>query len=94
MPPLVGLPQATAERLLDRLGLSYRVQTRPSDRPPGTVMATDPEAGDAGVDRASEVTLVVAARRGAADRRDASRPSRGAGAAPRFRADHAVRHGR
>ncbi|TDC82946.1 PASTA domain-containing protein [Micromonospora sp. KC606] len=61
MPPLVGLPGATAERILDRLDLSYRVETRESsEQVPGTVVETDPEAG-APVGPGEEVTLVVAA---------------------------------
>ncbi|MEV0939046.1 PASTA domain-containing protein [Micromonospora wenchangensis] len=60
VPPLVGLSQETAEALLGRLGLSSRVQTRESDRPPGTVLSTDPEAGQR-VLPGDEVTLVVAA---------------------------------
>ncbi|MBY8875538.1 PASTA domain-containing protein [Micromonospora sp. PLK6-60] len=59
VPPLVGLPQETAERLLDRIGLEHRTRTRESDRPPGTVLETDPEAGER-VPADSEVTLVVA----------------------------------
>ncbi|MGC5660620.1 PASTA domain-containing protein [Micromonospora sp. WMMD723] len=60
VPPLVGLSQETAEALLGRLGLSSRVQTRESDRPPGTVLSTDPGAGQT-VSPGDEVTLVVAA---------------------------------
>ncbi|MEV4117460.1 PASTA domain-containing protein [Micromonospora sp. NPDC049645] len=45
VPPLAGLPQATAEGLLDRLGLTYRVVYRPSELPPGTVVGTEPGAG-------------------------------------------------
>lgn len=60
VPPLVGLSQETAETLLGRLGLSSRVQTRESDRPPGTVLATDPDRGEL-VSPGDEVTLVVAA---------------------------------
>ncbi|MGK5445117.1 PASTA domain-containing protein [Micromonospora sp. URMC 105] len=61
VPPLVGLPRASAERILDRLDLSYRVRTRESaEQPPGTVIETDPEAGEL-VDADDEVTLVVAA---------------------------------
>ncbi|MGW5556651.1 PASTA domain-containing protein [Micromonospora sp. NPDC003944] len=45
VPPLAGLPQATAEGLLARLGLDYRVVYRPSELPPGTVVGTEPEAG-------------------------------------------------
>jgi hypothetical protein len=60
MPPVVGLPRAAAERILDRLGLDHRVETRESDRPAGTVVATDPEAGEP-VPAGGVVTLVVAA---------------------------------
>ncbi|MFC8847036.1 MULTISPECIES: PASTA domain-containing protein [unclassified Micromonospora] len=60
MPPLVGLPRATAERILDRIGVDHRVETRESDRPAGTVLETDPEAG-ALVPAGAQVTLVVAA---------------------------------
>ncbi|MFI6161234.1 MULTISPECIES: PASTA domain-containing protein [Micromonospora] len=60
MPPLVGLPQATAERILDRLGVDHRVETRESDRPAGTVLETDPEAGTL-VPAGDQVILVVAA---------------------------------
>ncbi|MBQ0895568.1 PASTA domain-containing protein [Micromonospora sp. U56] len=61
VPPLVGLPRASAERILDRLDLSYRVRTRESsEQPPGTVIETDPEAGEL-VDAGDRVTLVVAA---------------------------------
>ena len=60
MPPLVGLPESAARSVLDRLGIDYRVQRRASDRPAGTVIATDPEAGYA-VGEGERVTLVVAA---------------------------------
>ncbi|MCZ7440576.1 PASTA domain-containing protein [Micromonospora sp. WMMC241] len=59
MPPLVGLPESAARAALDRLGIDYRVQRRPSDRPAGTVIATDPEAGYS-VGEGERVTLVVA----------------------------------
>ncbi|MFF5172421.1 PASTA domain-containing protein [Micromonospora sp. NPDC000089] len=59
MPALTGLSRTTAQSLLDRLGLAYRVQTRPSDQPAGTVIETDPAAGEP-VARGDEVTLVVA----------------------------------
>ncbi|SCG55917.1 PASTA domain-containing protein [Micromonospora humi] len=59
MPPLVGLPESAARAALDRLGIDYRVQRRPSDRPAGTVVATDPEAGYS-VGEGERVTLVVA----------------------------------
>ncbi|WDZ86072.1 PASTA domain-containing protein [Micromonospora cathayae] len=58
MPPLVGLPQPAAEAVLDRLGLGYRVELRPSDRPAGTVIEIDPPAGES-VPAGSDVTLVV-----------------------------------
>ncbi|PTA44624.1 PASTA domain-containing protein [Micromonospora sp. RP3T] len=60
MPPLVGLPESAARTVLDRLDIDYRIQRRPSDRPAGTVIATDPEAGYA-VGEGERVTLVVAA---------------------------------
>ncbi|MEH0985060.1 PASTA domain-containing protein [Micromonospora sp. CPCC 205556] len=61
VPPLTGVPRASAEAIMDRLGLSYRVRTRPSDdQRPGTVIETDPEAGE--LVRTDEVvTLFVAA---------------------------------
>ncbi|WBB65707.1 PASTA domain-containing protein [Micromonospora sp. WMMD812] len=58
VPPLVGLSQATAEGLLDRLGLSYRVEYRTSELPPGRVIASEPEAGEP-VPDGEEVVLVV-----------------------------------
>ncbi|WP_174530787.1 PASTA domain-containing protein, partial [Micromonospora maritima] len=68
MPPLVGLPESAARAALDRLGVDYRVQRRPSDRPAGTVISTDPEAGYS-VGEGDRVTLVVA---------EAARPTTGA----------------
>ncbi|MEV1155392.1 PASTA domain-containing protein [Micromonospora chokoriensis] len=62
VPPLAGLPQATAEGLLNRLGLSYRVVYRPSELPPGTVVGTEPEAGTP-VPTDDEVLLVVSQAR-------------------------------
>ncbi|MFJ8581415.1 PASTA domain-containing protein [Micromonospora sp. NPDC093277] len=59
MPPLVGLPEATARALLDRLGLAYQVERRTSDRPAGTVIETDPAAGEP-VAEGEDVTIVVA----------------------------------
>ncbi|MFC0005075.1 PASTA domain-containing protein [Micromonospora siamensis] len=59
VPPLVGLPRDTAEELLDDVGLKPRVRTRESDRPAGTVIASDPDVGEL-VPAGSEVTLVVA----------------------------------
>ncbi|MFF5177008.1 PASTA domain-containing protein [Micromonospora sp. NPDC000316] len=58
MPPLTGLAQDTAEGLLDRLGLTYRVVYRPSELPPGTVVSTEPEAGTP-VSTDDEVLLVI-----------------------------------
>ncbi|WP_410810564.1 PASTA domain-containing protein [Micromonospora sp. 067-2] len=62
VPPLAGLPQATAEGLLGRLGLTYRVVYRPSELPPGTVVGTEPDAGTA-VSPDEEVLLVVSQAR-------------------------------
>ncbi|MEU7715197.1 PASTA domain-containing protein [Micromonospora chalcea] len=59
MPPLVGLPEAAARAALDRLDVDYRVQRRASDRPAGTVISTDPEAGYP-VGEGDRVTIVVA----------------------------------
>ncbi|MEU8152759.1 PASTA domain-containing protein [Micromonospora sp. NPDC048986] len=58
VPPLAGLPQATAEGLLARLGLAYRVVYRPSELPPGTVVGTEPEAGTS-VSTDDEVLLII-----------------------------------
>ncbi|RAO56122.1 hypothetical protein LUPAC06_03682 [Micromonospora saelicesensis] len=58
VPPLAGLPQATAEGLLTRLGLPYRVVHRPSELPPGTVVGTEPEAGTS-VSTDDEVLLII-----------------------------------
>ncbi|WP_124860063.1 PASTA domain-containing protein, partial [Micromonospora arida] len=58
VPPLAGLPQATAEGLLTRLGLAYRVVYRPSELPPGTVVGTEPEAGTS-VSTDDEVLLII-----------------------------------
>ncbi|MFF5214068.1 PASTA domain-containing protein [Micromonospora sp. NPDC000442] len=60
VPPLVGLPEAAARAALDGLDLDYRVEYRPSGQPEGTVIATDPEAGEL-VEAGDEVRLVVAA---------------------------------
>ncbi|MFE9193223.1 PASTA domain-containing protein [Micromonospora sp. NPDC007208] len=58
VPPLAGLPQATAEGLLARLGLTYRVVYRPSELPPGTVVGTEPGAGTS-VSTDDEVLLII-----------------------------------
>jgi len=70
VPPLTGLTQATAEGLLDRLGLAYRVVYRQSELPPGTVVSTEPEAGTS-VSTDEEVLLVISQ----------GRPSTGTGSA-------------
>lgn len=62
VPPLTGLPQATAEGLLNRIGLAYRVVYRPSELPPGTVVGTEPEAGTS-VSTDGEVLLVISQAR-------------------------------
>ncbi|WP_320068390.1 PASTA domain-containing protein [Micromonospora sp. RTGN7] len=59
MPPLVGLSLSAAERILDQFGIEHRVTDRESDRPPGTVIGTDPGPGES-VPAGQEVTLVVA----------------------------------
>ncbi|MFG1778797.1 PASTA domain-containing protein [Micromonospora sp. NPDC049048] len=59
MPPVVNLPLATAQAILDDVGLSHRVEYETSDRPAGTVLRTEPEAGEL-VPEDGEVTLVVA----------------------------------
>lgn len=69
MPPLVGLSEATARAILDRLGVDYRVETRPSDRPAGTVIETDPGVGEL-ISEGKQVTVVVA---------EAAAPTTGAG---------------
>ncbi|WP_146167899.1 PASTA domain-containing protein, partial [Micromonospora sp. MH33] len=69
LPPLVGQPESAARAALDRLGVDYRVRYRTSDQPAGTVIDTDPEAGEP-VAEGDRVTLVVA--RAAAPTTDAS----------------------
>ncbi|SCL15970.1 PASTA domain-containing protein [Micromonospora inyonensis] len=58
MPDLVGLPRSAAEAALDRLGLGYRSELRRSGRPAGTVIGTEPQAGER-VPLGTDVTLVV-----------------------------------
>ncbi|MGK5676332.1 PASTA domain-containing protein [Micromonospora sp. URMC 106] len=58
MPPVVNLPLETARAILDDLGLDHRVEYRASDRPEGTVIGSEPEAGEL-VPDGEEVTLVV-----------------------------------
>ncbi|MBM7491703.1 hypothetical protein JOD64_002925 [Micromonospora luteifusca] len=62
VPPLAGLPQATAEGLLDRLGIAYRVVYRPSELPPGTVVGTEPQTGTP-VSTDDEVLLIISQAR-------------------------------
>ncbi|MEV4662472.1 PASTA domain-containing protein [Micromonospora echinofusca] len=59
MPPVVNLPLATAQAILDDVGLGHRVEYETSDRPAGTVIRSEPAAGEL-VPRDEEVTLVVA----------------------------------
>ncbi|MGR6316428.1 PASTA domain-containing protein [Micromonospora soli] len=59
MPPLVGLPEAAARAVLDRLDVNYQVRTRASDQPAGTVIETDPAAGEQ-IPEGDRVTIVVA----------------------------------
>ncbi|MET8834460.1 PASTA domain-containing protein [Micromonospora sp. NPDC004540] len=59
MPPLVGLPESAAREALDRLGVDYRVRRRTSDQPAGTVIDTNPAAGEP-VAEGDRVTIVVA----------------------------------
>lgn len=74
MPPLVGLPEATARQILDRLDVDYRVRTRTSEQPAGTVIETDPEAGEL-IREGGRVTVVVA--EAAAPTTDAGTPTPG-----------------
>ena len=74
MPPLVGLSEATARAILDRLGVDYRVKTRTSGRPAGTVIETDPEAGEP-IREGDRITVVVA--EAAAPTSDAGTPTPG-----------------
>ncbi|OZV80218.1 hypothetical protein CA850_14890 [Micromonospora echinospora] len=83
MPDLVGLPRSVAEATLDRLGLGYRSELRRSDRPSGTVIGTEPQAGE-GVPVGTDVTLVVSEDGGASRPSGASpTPARTPSATPR-----------
>ncbi|MFU8853194.1 PASTA domain-containing protein [Micromonospora sp. SL1-18] len=59
MPPLVGLPESVARAVLDGLDVPYRTEHRTSDRPAGTVIETDPAAGEL-IGGDDQVTIVVA----------------------------------
>ncbi|MEV1289752.1 PASTA domain-containing protein [Micromonospora sp. NPDC049679] len=59
VPPVLGLPEEEARRLLDDAGLIYRLQYRGSEQTLGTVIATDPPEG-AAVRPGTRVTLVIA----------------------------------
>ncbi|MEU9505627.1 PASTA domain-containing protein [Micromonospora sp. NPDC048170] len=59
MPPVLNLPLETAQAILDDVGLGHRVEYETSDRPAGTVVRSEPEAGEL-VPEDEEVTLVVA----------------------------------
>lgn len=59
VPQVVGLTQAEAQARLDAAGLPYQLEFRPSDRPAGTVIDTDP-AGGATVPEGTQVVLVIA----------------------------------
>jgi hypothetical protein len=59
VPRVVGLTQADAQARLDAAGLPYRLEFRPSDRPAGTVIDTDP-AGGMTVPEGTQVILVIA----------------------------------
>ncbi|MEK8108796.1 PASTA domain-containing protein [Micromonospora sp. M12] len=73
VPPLTGLPQATAEGLLDRLGLTYRVVYGLSELPPGTVVSTEPGAGTL-VSTDDEVLVVVSGARPSSGRPEHAEP--------------------
>jgi hypothetical protein len=60
VPRLTGLDGTTAQSILDRLGLSYRLASRPDPvAQPGTVLETDPTEGSV-VPAGTQVTLVIA----------------------------------
>ena len=61
VPRLVGLDSATAQSILDTLGLRYRITARPDPSArPGTVLETDPPEGSV-VREGTPITVVVAA---------------------------------
>lgn len=59
VPPVVGLPVADAEALLDTVGLAHRQEQRVANTKPGTVVGTSPRVGTA-VPVGTTVTLFVA----------------------------------
>jgi serine/threonine-protein kinase len=60
VPNLVGMPRAQAEALLSGMGLKMRAATdQVSDQPVGTVLRTDPAAGQA-LDQGGGVSLTLA----------------------------------
>ncbi|BCJ65431.1 PASTA domain-containing protein [Polymorphospora rubra] len=59
VPPVVGLPEDAARQLLDQFGLTYGLEFRDSDEPPGTVIEVQPGVGTE-VPPDEQVTLVIA----------------------------------
>ncbi|WP_329105675.1 PASTA domain-containing protein [Micromonospora sp. NBC_01699] len=59
VPPVIGLSQEDAQALLDQAGLPFQVQFRESDRPAGTVIASDPRPSTP-IAVGSQVTLTIA----------------------------------
>jgi hypothetical protein len=59
VPPVIGLSQEEAQALLEQAGLTFQLQSGESNRPPGTVIATDPRPSTA-VATGAQVTLVIA----------------------------------
>jgi beta-lactam-binding protein with PASTA domain len=60
VPPLAGLDESIARDILDDLGLGARTETRESnERPAGTVIETDPGAGEQ-VPVGEVITLIIA----------------------------------
>lgn len=62
VPPLAGLTLPEARQRLDALGLTYRLEFRESDDPPGTVIESDPAAG-ASVPEGTQIVLTIAEAR-------------------------------
>jgi hypothetical protein len=61
VPPVVGLNQGDAVRMLDDLGLSYRVSFTAGEGPLGTVLSSNPKEG-VEVKPGTEIKLVVVDR--------------------------------